>query len=157
MAKLSFITPIMVLNTQRPFKILISIYITTLVLHSYKLPLTTTKPITITDTENYLPSGDPNITNLMVSHYDCEKQHNLRQFNLSYLNNAQKLHQIFNKLVYNLEYWLEQRRNALKPINVSLMQKRNERFVSKALSNTDGSIELYGIIILCHFLLQLIL
>ena len=26
------------------------------------------------------PSDDPNITNFMVSHYDCEKQHNLRQF-----------------------------------------------------------------------------
>ena len=31
--------------------------------------------------ENNLPSDDPNITNLMNSHYDCEKQHNLRQFN----------------------------------------------------------------------------
>ena len=39
-------------------------------------------PITITDTENYLLSDDPNITNPMVSHYDCEKQNNLRQFNL---------------------------------------------------------------------------
>ena len=38
--------------------------------------------ITPINTENYLPSDDPNITNLMVSHYDCEKQHNLRQFNL---------------------------------------------------------------------------
>ena len=41
-----------------------------------------TIPIELTDTDNYLPSDDPNITNLMVSHYDCEKQHNLRQFNL---------------------------------------------------------------------------
>ena len=49
----------------------------------YILPLTSTIPITITDTEHYLPSDDPNITNLMVSHYDCEKQHNSRQFNLS--------------------------------------------------------------------------
>ena len=39
-------------------------------------------PITPSDTENYLPSDDPNITNLTVSHYDCAKQHNLRQFNL---------------------------------------------------------------------------
>ena len=39
-------------------------------------------PITPSDTENYLPSDDPNNTNLMVSHYDCAKQHNLRQFNL---------------------------------------------------------------------------
>ena len=41
-----------------------------------------TIPVELTDTDNYLPPDDPNITNLMVSHYDCEKQHNLRQFNL---------------------------------------------------------------------------
>ena len=40
------------------------------------------KPTELTDTYNYLPPDDPNITNLMVSHYDCEKQQNLRQFNL---------------------------------------------------------------------------
>ena len=32
--------------------------------------------------DGYLPSDDPNITNLMVSHYDCAKQNNLRQINL---------------------------------------------------------------------------
>ena len=73
MAKLSFITPILILNTQRPFRILISIYVTNLVLHSFILPLTSTIPITITDTETYLPSDDPNITNLMVSHDDSEE------------------------------------------------------------------------------------
>ena len=35
-----------------------------------------------TDDEQYIPSDDPNFTNLMVSHYDCKKQHNLRQINL---------------------------------------------------------------------------
>ena len=30
----------------------------------------------------YLPSDDPNITNLMVSHYDCAKQQHLGHFNL---------------------------------------------------------------------------
>ena len=39
-------------------------------------------PIELTDTDNYLPPDDPNTTNLIVSHYDCEKQHKLRQFNL---------------------------------------------------------------------------
>ena len=38
--------------------------------------------MTPTNTDNYLPSDDPKITNLLVSHYDCEKQHNLGQFNL---------------------------------------------------------------------------
>ena len=43
---------------------------------------THTLPIELTDTDNYLPPDDPNITNLMVSHDDCEKQYKLRQFNL---------------------------------------------------------------------------
>ena len=43
--------------------------------------LSSSIPIELTDTDNYRPPDDPNITNLMISHYDCEKQHNLRQFN----------------------------------------------------------------------------
>ena len=86
MAKLSFTTPTLVLDTQRPFKLSIFIYITNLVLHSFILPLRYAIPITTTNTENYLPSDDPNITNLMVSHYDCGKQHNLVQFNLLNVN-----------------------------------------------------------------------
>ena len=82
MAKLSFITPTLVLNTQRPFILPIFIYSTNIVLHSFILPLTYSIPITTTNTENYLPYDDQNITKLMVSHYDCEKQHNLRQYNL---------------------------------------------------------------------------
>ena len=38
-------------------------------------------PIDLTDTNIYLLPVNPNITNLMVLHYDCEKQHNSRQFN----------------------------------------------------------------------------
>ena len=37
-------------------------------------------PIEFTVTDNYLPPDDHNTTNLMVSNYDCEKQHNWRQF-----------------------------------------------------------------------------
>ena len=56
--------------------------LTHLILHSHLFTSTSSITITPSDTENYLPSDDPNITNLMVSHYDCAKQHNLRQFNL---------------------------------------------------------------------------
>ena len=38
-----------------------------------------------TNTDDYLPSDDPNNTNFMVSYYDCEKQYNLRQFNLPFV------------------------------------------------------------------------
>ena len=35
-----------------------------------------------TNPENHISPQDPNIFNLMVSHYDCAKQNNLRQFSL---------------------------------------------------------------------------
>ena len=39
-------------------------------------------PIELTDADTYLTLDDPNKTNLKVSHYDCGKQQNLRQFAL---------------------------------------------------------------------------
>ena len=35
-----------------------------------------------TNSENHISDQDPNILNLMVSHYDCAKQNTLRQFSL---------------------------------------------------------------------------
>ena len=46
--------------------------------------------------KDHVPPEDPNILNLIVSHYDCEKQHNLRQFSLLMYNNVNKLLQIYN-------------------------------------------------------------
>ena len=48
-----------------------------LILHSHLITFTFSIPITPSDTETYLPSDDPNITDLMVSHVDCAKHHNL--------------------------------------------------------------------------------
>ena len=82
MATLSSVTHIPVLNIQHLFKPYTTFYITNLILYLHLFNSTFSIPTTPSDTENYLPSDDPNITNLMVSHYDCAKQHNLRQFNL---------------------------------------------------------------------------
>ena len=51
----------------------------------YLIHLTNTTSVPKADTtnpENHISPQDPNITNLMVSHYDCAKQNNLRQFSL---------------------------------------------------------------------------
>ena len=81
MATLSFVTHTLVSNIRHPFKFYTTFYITIIILvHSFNSTFSIT--IVHPDTDNYLPSDDPNITNLMVSHYDCAKQHNLRQFNL---------------------------------------------------------------------------
>ena len=81
MAK-SPVTHTQVLNILPLFELFTTSYITTLILYLHLFNFTFSIPITPSDTENYLPSDDPNITNLMVSHYDCAKQHTLRQFNL---------------------------------------------------------------------------
>ena len=82
MAKSYSVTHSQVLSILPPFELLTTSYITILILYSHLFNVTFSIPIIPSDTENYLPSDDPNITNLMVSHYDCAKQHNLRQFNL---------------------------------------------------------------------------
>ena len=83
MAKSSFVTHTPVLNIPLLSRLYTILYLTNLILHSHLFTFTFSVPITPSDTENYLPSEDPNITNLfVVSHYDCAKQHNLRQFNL---------------------------------------------------------------------------
>ena len=82
MAKPYSVTHTQVLNILPFFELLTTSYITILILYLHLFNFTFSIPITPSDTENYLPSDDPNITNLMVSHYDCAKQHNLRQFNL---------------------------------------------------------------------------
>ena len=82
LAKLFSVTHLQDLNIPLPFRLYTILYIPNLRLHLHPFPFTFSIPITPSDTENYLPSDDPNIINLMVSHYDCAKQHILRQINL---------------------------------------------------------------------------
>ena len=82
MAKSHFVTHTPVLNILLPFKLYPNFDKTNLILYIPFFNFTFSIPKTPSDTENYLQSDDPNITNLMVSHYDCAKHHNLRQFNL---------------------------------------------------------------------------
>ena len=67
---------------QLPFNTHIILFISHLLLFSINSYFTSSIPINSTDDDKYIPSDDPKITNLMVSHYDCEKQHNFCQFNL---------------------------------------------------------------------------
>ena len=101
-------------------------------------------PVELTDTDNYLPPDDPKITNLMVSHYDCEKQDNLRQFILLNVKPCTEAPRTFNKLKFKPEFMFEQKLNALKFLNVKLTLGRNEKIVVKAQLNIDVLIEPYG-------------
>ena len=100
--------------------------------------------MTPTNTENYLPSDDPNITNLMFSHYDCEKQHNLRYLN--FINMKQQC----TEAPSNIQY---------KSVKARAKTKRIKAYKCVAYAKKDRTvlIELYETITLCHFLLHLIL
>ena len=82
MAKSSFVTHTPVLNIPLPSRPYTILYITHLILHSHIFTFTFAIPITPSDTKNYRLSDDPIITNLLIPHYDCAKEQNLRQFNL---------------------------------------------------------------------------
>ena len=82
MAKLSFVTHTLVLYIHLPSRKYTIRYITNLILYSHIFTFTFSISITPSDTENYLPSDNPNDTNLVVSHCDCAKQHILRQLSL---------------------------------------------------------------------------
>ena len=80
MAKSFFVNHIQDLNILHLFNTSLLLLITNIL--PYSLYNTHAKPIELFDTDRYLPSDNPNITNLTVSHYDCAKQHIPRQFNL---------------------------------------------------------------------------
>ena len=92
----------------------------------------------------------------MVSHSDCEKQHNLRQFNI--LNVKQGTEAPSNNQQANVKVraMFQLKLNVLKLLNVMLTPKKNIKFVFKAQSDIDVLIELFGTIILYLFLSRLI-
>ena len=61
------------------------VYIIHAVKYAYIIHLVHSSSVPKVDTtgsENHISEQDPNILTLMVSHYDCAKQNNLRQFSL---------------------------------------------------------------------------
>ena len=131
MATLFSVTHIPVLNIQHLFEPYTTFYITNLILYLHLFNSTFSIPITPSDTENYLPSDDPNITNLMVSHYDCAKQHNLRQFNLLNVKQCTEFLPTLSMQVLKPVYMSEQKLNASKLLNVLLMQRKKGKYAFK--------------------------
>ena len=113
-AKSHSVTHTQVLNKLPLFKLFTTSYITNLILYLHLFNFTVSIPITPSDTENYLPSDDPNFTNLMVSHYDCAKQHNLRQYNLPNVKQCTEAPSDINTQVLKHVYMSEQKLNAIK-------------------------------------------
>ena len=132
MAKSSFVSHTPVLNIPLLSRISTILYKTNIILYSQFVTFTFSKPITPSDAENYLPSDNPNITNLIVSHYDCAKQHNLRQFNL--LNEKQ-----CNEALSDIKHASVKAR-----VYVRAKAKRNNAFNCAALAKKESKICFQG-------------
>ena len=113
-------------------------------------------PIELTDTDNDLPPDDPNITNFMVSHYDCEKQHNLRQFNLLNVKQCTEAPSNVQHAKVPARVYVRGKTERVKHLNVKLTLRKKEKYVFKSQLNTDVLIEPYGTIIHYLFLSLLI-
>ena len=114
-AKSHSVTHTQVLNILPLFELFTTSYISTLILYLH-------------------PSDDPNITNRMVSHYDCAKQHNLRQFNLLNVKQCTEAPSDIKHASVKARVCVRAMANALKLLNVLLGDSSNRR-IFKA-SNT---------------------
>ena len=85
--------------------------------------------IELTDTDDYLPPDDLNITILMVSQYDCEKQLCLKQFNLLNVEQGTDAASTYKTRKLKPESVLELKPNALKLSYVKLTQRKNKKSV----------------------------
>ena len=131
MAKSYSVIHTQVLNILPLFELLTTSYITILILYSHLFHFSFLIPITPSDTENYLPSDDPSSTNLMVSHYDCAKQHNLRQFNLLNVKQCTEAPSDIKHASVKSVYMSEQKLNTSKLLNVLLMQRKKGKYAFK--------------------------
>ena len=93
----------------------------------------------------------------MVSHYDCKKQYNLRQFNLLKVKQCTEDPSNIQYASVKARVYVRAKAKRIKAYKFVAYTEKEKRFVSKAQLNIDVWIELYGTITLCHFLLHLIL
>ena len=157
MAKPCFTTHFLDLNTQLPFRIYVFLVLTNILLYSYLTTSTSPIPISPTNTDDYLPSDDPNIKNLMVSHYGCEKQHNLKQFNLLNVKQCTEAPSNIQHASVKAGVYVRAKAKRIKAYKCVAYARKQNKILFKAQSNIDVLIEQYGIITLCHFLFPLIL
>ena len=109
----------------------------------------------LTDTDSKLPSDDPNFTNLMDSHFDCEKQHILRQFNLLNVKQWTEATSNIQHANVNARFYVRAK-GTVKAFMCETYKKKRKIFF-KVQFNADVLTELFGIITQCNFLLHLTL
>ena len=93
----------------------------------------------------------------MVSHYDCAKQHNLRQLNLLIVKECTEAPSNIHHASVKAQVYVRAKAIRIKAYQCVAFAKKEGKFIFKAQSLIDVLIEVYGTITLCHFLLPLIL
>ena len=156
MAKLSFTLPILALNILSPFNKHTSISLPYILLSYITISFTSPIPFTPTDDTRYIPSDDPNVTNLMVSHYNFEKQHNLRQLNLPNVKQCTEASSNIQHANVQARVYVRAKAKRIRAFKCESYSKK-EKNGFKVMSSIDVLIELSGIITLCHYLLLLII
>ena len=112
--------------------------ITHLLLFSINSYFISSIPINPTDDDKYLPSDDPNITNLMVSHYDCEKQHNFRQFNILNVKQCTEAPSNIQHANIQARVYVRAKTKRIRAFKCeAYAKKKNEKFASKVMLNID--------------------
>ena len=155
MAKSFCATHILELNILHLFNTALLLFITHILPYSLNIYRTYVIPIGLANTDSNLHSHDPNTTNLKVSHYDCKKQHNLRQFNSVNVKGCTEAPSNVQDANVIARVYVRVQLNQLKHSSVKTLRKKEERYVLKVQLNTDVLTELYEGISQCHFLLHL--
>ena len=135
------------MNILLPFKLHTRTYLTYVIQYPLITNITSSIHIASTNTESYLPSDQPNITNLIVSDYDWGKQHNLRRFNL--LKMKQCPEALSNIQYANVQARVRVRAKAkrVKAFKCAIYAKKES---SKAQLNTDALMELDILMYMLH-------
>ena len=82
----------------------------------------------ITPSPDHVDPNDPHISDLLVSHYDCSKQHNLRQFSLTRVQPCAQAPSAFESTRAIVDVFVRAKAKRLKAWTCEAYVKR-EKFV----------------------------
>ena len=102
----------------------------------------------VSSTSDHVDPNDPHIPDLLVSHYDCSKQHNLRQFSLTRVQPCVQAPSAFESTRAIVNVFVRAKAKRLKAWTCEAYVKRKKSSVLNLVINTAVMIALIIIKIL---------
>ena len=102
----------------------------------------------VPSTSDHVDPNDPHISDLLVSHYDCSKQHNLRQFSLTRVQPCVQAPSAFESTRAIVLVFVRAKAKRLKAWTCEAYVKRKNSFVLNLNINTAVTIAMIIIKIL---------